>query len=101
MELKTVLTCPLGHKCQEVKDNAIHQCAWFVKLAGTNPNTGDKVDEHGCAMNWMPILMIENSQQQLSTSSAIESFRNEMVSSNEQTASMLYHAAQVALTNKT
>jgi len=100
MELKTVLTCPLGHKCQEVKDNAIHQCTWFVKLSGTNPNTGDQIDEHGCAMNWMPILLIENSQQQKSTSSAVESFRNEMVSANQQTASALFHAAQASLMHK-
>jgi hypothetical protein len=30
----------------------------------------------------MPILMIENSQQQRSTGAAVESFRNEMVKAN-------------------
>jgi len=51
-EIKTVLTCPLGAKCEEIKDGAIHRCAWYTKLAGTNPNTGESMDEvvrlHGC-----------------------------------------------------
>jgi hypothetical protein len=29
-------------------------------------------------MAWIPILLVENSQQQRSTSAAVESFRNEM-----------------------
>lgn len=99
MEIKTVLTCPLGHKCQEVKDNAIHQCAWFVKLAGTNPNTGEQTDEQGCAMNWLPVLLIENAQTNRGTSAAVESFRNEMVEANQQTAHALLQATQIKLVN--
>jgi hypothetical protein len=34
-------------------------------------------------MSWMPMLMIENSQQQRQTGAAVESFRNEMVKGNE------------------
>jgi hypothetical protein len=83
MEIKTILTCPLGSKCEEIKDGAIHRCAWYTKLAGTNPNTGESVDEHGCAITWLPMLTIENSMQQRSTSAAVESFRNEMVQNSE------------------
>lgn len=90
MQLETVLTCPLGKKCQEIKDNKIHQCVWFVKLAGTNPNTGETIDEHGCSIAWMPILMIENSQQQRSTGAAVESFRNEMVRTAETNQQLLF-----------
>ena len=97
MELKTVYTCPLGHTCQVAKDNAIHQCAWFVKLAGTNPNTGEQTDEHGCAMSWLPILLIENAHSTRSTSAAIESFRNEMVDANQQTTEALLQATQLKL----
>ena len=82
-EIKTVLTCPLGSKCEEIKDGAIHKCAWYIKLAGTNPNTGEVMDEFGCAMSWVPMLLIENSMQQRSTSAAVESFRNEMVQNSE------------------
>ena len=89
MEIKTVLTCPLGAKCEEIKDGAIHRCAWYTKLAGTNPNTGETVDEHGCAMSWLPMLLIENSMQQRSTSAAVESFRNETVQANQTTQQIM------------
>lgn len=96
MELKTVLTCPLGHKCQEVRNSEIHQCAWFVKLAGTNPNTGESVDETGCAMNWLPVLLVENAQTSRGTSAAVESFRNEMVRANETSQQVLLAAVSQA-----
>jgi hypothetical protein len=83
-QVEIILTCPLGHKCEEVKDGAIHRCNWFTRLAGINPNTGEAMDEYSCAISWLPVLLIENSQQQKSTSAAVESFRNEMVKSNEQ-----------------
>ena len=46
-------------------------------------------DHWSCAVPWMPMLMIENSQQQRSTSSAVESFRNEMVKANDSNQQML------------
>lgn len=93
-QIKTILTCPLGSKCEVVKDGEIHKCAWFIKLAGVNPNTDERIDEHGCAMSWIPVLLIENSQQQRSTSAAVESFRNEMVKSNESAQQVLLTATQ-------
>jgi len=60
-----------------------HDCAWYIHLRGTNPNTGQEIDQWGCSMTWMPMLLVENSQQQRQTGSAVESFRNEMVKNNE------------------
>ena len=57
------------------------QCSWFTQVRGMNPNTGEEIDDWSCAVTWLPTLMIENSQQQRHTSSAIESFRNETVKS--------------------
>lgn len=54
-----------------------------MKVRGNNPNTGEEIDDYGCAMAWMPVLMIENSQQQRQTGAAVESFRNEMVKAND------------------
>ena len=99
MEIKTVLICPLGAKCEEIKDGAIHRCAWYTKLAGTNPNTGEQTDEQGCAMSWMPMLLIENSMQQRSTSAAVESFRNEMTSANQTSQQILLAQVQQGLLN--
>lgn len=81
--MQTIISCPLGHKCEEAKDGAVHRCAWFVQLRGRNPNTGDEVDEHGCAMAWMPVLLVENARVTQGTTAAVESFRNKMVSDNQ------------------
>jgi len=79
MELKAKNGCPIDNfePCRQL------DCAWFTKLRGMDPNTGKDIDEWGCAIAWMPVLMIENSQQQRSTGAAVESFRNEMVKANE------------------
>ena len=98
MELKTVLSCPLGHQCQQVRDGAIHQCSWYTKLAGTNPNSGERVDEYGCAITWLPVLLIENSQQQRSTAAAVESFRDEMVDANANSQRVLQLTAGLLTT---
>jgi hypothetical protein len=89
MSIETVITCPLGSKCEEVREGKIHRCAWSIELDGTNPTTGETTKERACAMTWMPVLLIENSKQQRSTSVAVESFRNEMVSGNNVLASQL------------
>lgn len=85
----TVLTCPLGHQCEAVREGRIERCAWLVELRGQNPNTGEERNEHGCAMHWLPVLLVETSGAARSTSAAVESFRNEMVRANERTADLL------------
>jgi len=65
------------------------ECAWFLKLTGTNPNNGDVLDEWGCSIAWLPIIMLENSQMQRQTGAAVESFRNEMVKANETTTKIM------------
>lgn len=89
MDIETVLSCPLGHKCKEIKDNKIYQCAWFVQLQGIHPQTGETVDEFGCSMTWLPTLLIENAKVSKGTSAAVESFRNEMVKTNESSLRIL------------
>ena len=89
MEIKPGTYCPL------VKEDCLQlKCAWFTQLRGTNPNTGKDIDEWGCAVTWLPILLVENSQQQRSTGAAVESFRNEMVKANETTSQILFAASQ-------
>ena len=95
MQLKPGSFCPL------IKKECIQmQCAWFTQVRGKNPQTGADVDEWGCAINWLPILMIENSQQQRSTGAAVESFRNEMVKANETSNQILIATAQQNLLGK-
>jgi len=65
--------CPLLKK-----DCVTHKCAWYMRISGMNPNTGEQVDDWGCAIAWLPVLLIENSQQQRQTGAAVESLRNEV-----------------------
>ena len=55
------------------------QCAWFIELRGTHPQTGEEISEWGCSMAMIPMLLIENSKQSSQTGAAVESFRNVMV----------------------
>ena len=59
-------------------------CWKWVQIQGHNPNTGEAANEWKCADAWLPILTIENSQQQRQTGAAVESFRNEMTTQNVQ-----------------
>ena len=58
MAIKVEITCPLGSDCEVVVDNVIKRCAWYTKLTGTDPSTGKDVDEWGCSMSFMPMLMV-------------------------------------------
>lgn len=91
MQLKQGTFCPL------IKKDCIGiQCNWFTQLRGTNPNTGAEIDEWGCAIVWMPIMMIENAQQQRQTGAAVESFRNEMVKANQSSINILEKAVEIS-----
>ena len=79
MELKNGSFCPLIKKdCVQLK------CAWFTLLRGTNPNTGKEVDEWMCAVTALPMLQIEVAKEVRQGAAATESFRNEVVSINQQ-----------------
>jgi len=67
-----------------------------MKVRGSNPNTGEEIDDYGCAIAWLPLLMIENSQQQRQTGAAVESFRNEMVKANDMGQQVLMATLQQA-----
>lgn len=78
MKLEPGTFCPLI----QADCKGLH-CAWFTQIRGSDPNTGKEVDEWACAVTWLPMLMIENSQQQRQTGAAVESFRNEMVTASQ------------------
>lgn len=96
MQLKPKTNCPLNNfePCKQL------ECAWFTQVRGHNPNTGDEIDEWACAITWLPVLLIENSQQQRQTGAAVESFRNEMMQSEEITRVLISAAQPRALEGK-
>lgn len=101
MEIKTA-DCPLGAKCEEVKSEngkpVIYRCPWYVQVRGFDVNTGQEIDNWGCAIAWMPALMINAANESRKGVAATESFRNEMVRQGEQTQQVMLTMAQ--LTNR-
>ena len=90
MELKVKDNCPLNgfEPCKQL------DCAWFVQMRGTDPNSGKEVDEYACGVAWLPMLLVENAMQSRQAGAAIESFRNEMVKANETSIKVLAESAK-------
>jgi hypothetical protein len=85
-----------GTFCPLIKKDCVGlTCAWYTRVQGIDNNTGNQVDNYECAISWLPMLLIENSGQQRSTGAAVESFRNEMVKSNEQSKQLLLATAGI------
>lgn len=68
------MTCPLHKKDVST---VCHKCPWWTRLVGKHPQTGAEIDEWGCAIAWMPTLMIETAKEARQGAAAIETFRNE------------------------
>ena len=85
MKIEVKNNCPLNN----FESCKMFECAWFVQMRGTDPNSGSEVDEHSCAVSWLPMLLVENALHTRHTSSAVESFRNEMVKANEASQEIL------------
>jgi len=54
-----------------------HVCSMWTRIEGTNPNTGERVDDWRCAEAWTPVLLMEIAQKLNQQGAAIESMRNE------------------------
>jgi hypothetical protein len=91
MKIEPKANCPLNSfkPCKQL------DCAWFIEIHGMHPNTGEPIKDWGCAMSMMPMMLIENARQQHGTAAAVESFRNEMVKSNETSQKVLLAAANI------
>lgn len=76
--------CPLlNKKCIK------HQCIWYNMLQGKHPQSGQNVQEWGCSIAWIPLLLVENTGKQVQTNASVESFRNEMVKANMVTLALV------------
>ena len=80
MKMEVKENCPLNgfDPCKKL------DCAWFTKIAGKNPQGQKEIEEWGCAVTFMPILMVANTNSNTRTQAAVESFRNKMVSQQEE-----------------
>ena len=90
MELKVKNGCPLNNfePCKQL------DCAWFTKLAGKNPQGEKEVEEWGCAVTMLPLLMVAQTNAARHTAGAVESFRN-IVSTQQDELLSLAQAGEV------
>ena len=80
-------TCPATMHSDKCMDHFMN-CPKWVNVQGQHPQTGSLVDQYACLDTWMPILLIENSQQQRGTQKAVESLRNIVDRDNQQILSL-------------
>lgn len=60
-----------------------HNCMFYTQVQGQNPQTGEMVNEWGCAIAWTPVLLIENSQQMRQAGAGIDKLTNEVCREGE------------------
>ncbi len=60
-----------------------YTCPKWVHVVGKNPQSLEDIDKFGCSDSFLPLLLIENSQMQRQTGAAVESFRNEFVTTGK------------------
>lgn len=95
------IICPMmgGEECVEdgaVRNGELVKCRFWVHVMGENPQTGETTNNGDCAIAWMPVLLIENSKVNRETGAAVESMRNESVTTGQQ----LTNAILIAANNK-
>lgn len=76
--MQVKITCPLGHVCEEIKNNELNRCAWYVEMAGRDAQ-GNEHNEWRCSQAWAPILQVEVASSNRGQTAAIESLRNETI----------------------
>lgn len=101
MAKESKVICPMmgGEACVEdgaVRNGELVKCRFWVHVMGKNPQTGETTNNGDCAIAWMPVLLIENSKVNRETGAAVESMRNESVTTGQQ----LTNAILIASNNK-
>jgi len=61
--------CPIWKKKMS---DVCHACPLWVQVRGKHPQSGEDIDRWDCAMAWMPMLLIENSQMQRFTAASVD-----------------------------
>lgn len=94
------IKCPYTGFSKTCFDGVVkHSCPKWVKVTGSNPNTGEMLDKYDCSDAWVPMLLIENSQQQRQTGAAVESLRNVVAKVNGYVPEMLQQPPEMKLIN--
>lgn len=57
----------------------IERCPLYIQIRGRHPQTGEEMDQWGCSLSFVPLLLIETAAQVRGAQAATESLRNELV----------------------
>jgi hypothetical protein len=78
---KSNMKCPLWKKPMK---QVCHTCPWWKLIRGKHPQSEETFDQWGCAIEWLPVLLVENSQMQMQTAAAVDKVATEVNNANEQ-----------------
>jgi hypothetical protein len=92
------IICPMmgGQECVEdgaIRNGELVKCRFWIHVRGVDKNTSQEVDNGDCAIAWLPVLLIENSSVNRETGAAVESMRNESVTTGQQVTNALMQVA--------
>lgn len=76
------------------KDCIKEKCEFYTHLIGKDPQSTAQIDKFGCAIAFVPMLLVEVAQMSRGTSAAIEDFRNETVNINGVATAILGNALE-------
>ena len=76
------MNCPLNGKiCRDGArtdfENQKKPCRWWTHVAGKDPQSEKVVDHYDCAVAWLPVVGLEQSQMTRMGTATVQEFRNE------------------------
>jgi len=80
-----------------------HKCMMYTHIRGKHPQSNEEIDSHGCSIAFMPILLLDNTQQARHLGGATEGLRNEIKKSNDinqQTINAVVESIQALVTSQ-
>jgi hypothetical protein len=84
--------CPfIGKKCVESK------CQFWTHLFGKNPQSEGTLDKFGCAIEFLPILLVENAQMIRQTAASTDKVATQVQKSRAEFIGALSQDAQKRL----
>jgi hypothetical protein len=60
-----------------------YECAKYVQIIGTDKNTGKDVSEWKCSDAWLPLLLIDNTQEARISGATMDSLRNHVAETGQ------------------
>lgn len=76
-KVKTIDSYGPGEFCPLVRGACLRDaCAFWTEVRGTHPQTGSEINQKACAVTWLPLLMIDQTQQVRHHAAAADQARN-------------------------